>query len=680
MAKSDDLTHLEECANGADPLILSAINTLVNSGASTDIFQKICDVYASSSKKISYFNLGFMTRFLFSCLVDADRLNSAEFELPERRTERLQKKNTFRWALGIHRIENRIGSFKNIYPVDRIRQDISNRCLEKSKEKQGIYSLTVPTGGGKTYASLRYALHHAAFHDLDRVIYIVPYTSIIEQNAIAIRQILEEDGDDFPWVLEHHSNLDPENQTWKHKLSSENWDSPIVLTTMVQFLEACFSGGTRSVRRLHQLANSVLIFDEVQTLPIKCTHIFCNALNYLVDHCNTTAVLCTATQPLLNKLKSPDKGQLDIPKGNELVGAEEVQGLFDELNRVEIHNCVKPKGWSISEIAELAVSELAERKSCLVIVNTKAWAQKLYQKCLSDVDESTLFHLSTNQCPAHRKVLLQEIKTRLVNKLPVLCISTQLIEAGVDISAATVIRFLAGLDSIAQAAGRCNRHGEMKDVDGEQVKGRVFVVNPDSEATGMLADIEVGKSAAERVLREGFTNLVAPEAIDQYFKYYFFERDQDMSYNLEPSRLGRNDTLLNLLSDNVNSPVSYNWRRGEGLAPLLSQAFMEAGKQFKAIDAPTQAVLVPYGDGSRIIAELCGSHREFEASHFYSLLRQAQKYIVNIFPNTWEKLKQAKAVFEIQPGYEVYFLDPQFYSPVVGVSEIPVTRMEPLIQ
>lgn len=678
MNKPGELTHLAECSDAADPILLDLVNRLATSETSTELFGKICDVYAAASSKIGYFNLGFLTRFLFSCLVDADRLNSAEFELPERQAERLARKNSFSWEQGIDRIEKRIKSFKNIFPVDSIRQNISNRCLEKSKEKQGIYTLTVPTGGGKTYASLRYALHHAALHKLSRIIYIVPYTSIIDQNAIAIREVLEEEGDEFPWVLEHHSNLEPEQQTWKHKLASENWDSPIILTTMVQFLEACFAGGTRSVRRLHQLANSVLIFDEIQTLPIKCTHIFCNALNYLVDHCGTTAVLCTATQPLLNKLNSPEKGQLDIPEGNELAGAEEVDILFDELNRVDIHNCFKAEGWSVSAISELATGELAERGSCLVIVNTKAWAQKLYQLCLENVDGAALFHLSTNQCPAHRKALLEEIKARLKSKLPVLCISTQLIEAGVDISAATVIRFLAGLDSVAQAAGRCNRHGELKDVNGEWVKGRVFVVNPDLETTGMLEDIEVGKRSAERVLREGFSNLVAPDAIRQYFKYYFFDRSKDMSYEVDASKLGRSDTLLNLLSDNDRSPVSYKDRVGRGRAPLLSQAFMEAGKQFKAIDAPTQAIIVPYDDGKRIIGELSGGDRDMHASHFYPLLRQAQKYSVNVFPNTWEKLKQANGVFEIQPGYGVYFLGQQFYDEHYGLNEAG-GLLEPLI-
>ena len=217
----------------------------------------------------------------------------------------------------------------------------------------------MPTGGGKTFASMQYALRHAHKYKLDRIIYIIPYTSIIEQNAQAIREMIEAKSDEFPWVLEHHSNLEPERQTWRDKLIAENWDAPIVFTTMVQFLDVLFSGGTRGARRMHQLAKSVLIFDEIQTLPINCVHLFCNAINFLVSHTKTTALLCTATQPLLNKLRSPDKGQLEIPKGNELV--KDVTELFQQLKRVVINNKVRPEGWSESELADWRLPSLSKR-------------------------------------------------------------------------------------------------------------------------------------------------------------------------------------------------------------------------------------------------------------------------------------------------------------------------------
>jgi len=182
----------------------------------------------------------------------------------------------------------------------------------------GVFTLTVPTGGGKTLASLRFALHHANKHKLDRLIFIIPYTSIIDQNARVVRDILEVDKrDQGKFVLEHHSNLLPELQNWKTKILSENWDAPIIYTTSVQFLETLFSGGTRSARRMHQLARSVIVFDEIQTLPIKTIHLFCNAINFLTTHCHSSVVLCTATQPLLNKVNKK-KGTSGFPRKMKL--------------------------------------------------------------------------------------------------------------------------------------------------------------------------------------------------------------------------------------------------------------------------------------------------------------------------------------------------------------------------
>ncbi len=439
---------------------------------------------------------------------------------------------------------------------------------------------------------------------------------------------------------------------------------------MVQFLETLFDDGTRGVRRLHQLANSVLIFDEIQTLPIKCVHLFCNSLNFLVEHAKTTAVLCTATLPLLNELKSPDKGQLSIPEGNELV--EDIRQLFIDLQRVEIFNRCKVGGWAASEIEELALSEFNEKGSCLVIVNTKDWAQKLYQLCQKHLPKEVLFHLSTNQCAAHRKELLRTIKNRLQAKLPVLCISTQLMEAGVDISFASVIRFLAGLDSIAQAAGRCNRNGDLKDKADHLIKGTVHVLNPDNEAIGVLKDIKEGQEKARRVfseLQEG--NLLSPEKIKRYFQYYFFERANEMSYSLN---VGRNTTMLNLLSEDSCNP---GFQEREGKIPMLQQSFMTAAKAFKAIDAPTQAVIVPYGEGKGLIAELCACAvaKEFDQKTYYCLLRKAQRYSVNVFPNVWEKLRKGEAVYEIQDE-GIFYLDERYYSEEFGLSTSVVAKME----
>jgi CRISPR-associated endonuclease/helicase Cas3 len=477
---------------------------------------------------------------------------------------------------------------------------------------------------------------------------------------------IERVGEDYLWVLEHHSNLEPENQTWHSKQAAENWDAPIVLTTMVQFLESLFSGGTRGVRRLHQLANSVIIFDEIQTLPINCTHLFCNALNFLSTYTKTTAVLCTATQPLLNKLPEEikGKGQLQIPKENELIA--DVGELFEQLKRIEISNKTKAEGWSLDEIAELALSELDSKGNCLVIVNTKAWAQALYLQCAKTVEQDSLFHLSTNQCSAHRSELFNRMRERLNTKLPVLCFSTQLIEAGVDIDFSSVIRFLAGLDSIAQAAGRCNRSGYLN-------TAIVHVVNPTNETIDQLIDIKIGREKTQRVFSEvDGKALLNPEVMALYFNYYFYERADQMAYPLTEKQVGRTDSLLNLLSEN-------NVNIGADTTLHLKQSFMTAGNVFKSIDAPTQSVIVQYKEGKALVTDLCGVAKKFDAARYYACLKQAQKFSVNVFPNVWRKLQDKDAVIEIHPGEGVYYLDERYYSPEFGLSIEPVGKVEALI-
>lgn len=660
--KSDDETHLQECQQNASEIYTQYLKSHLNKDLVDEFigqFKQVIDKQNHSC--ISAFNKGFLVKFLFSCLIDADRINSADFEMPESAERRFKKPA---WDIAIQRLEKKLNEFKSKSqkdPVSPIREKISDDCFQRATEFQGLYSLTVPTGGGKTYASLRYALHHAKHHELERIIYIIPYTSIIEQNAQAIRNVIEHKTDEMPWVLEHHSNLEPEHQTWHNKIASENWDSPIVLTTMVQFLEVLFASGTSRTRRLHQLANAVLIFDEIQTLPVKTTHLFCNALNFLTDYCGTTALLCTATQPLLNRLKRSDRGQLNLLVENELIS--DVSQLFEDLKRVEVKNLCKTPGWTEVEISDLAYKQFEDLGSCLVIVNTKDWASKLYQSLQSRVDSKALFILSTNLCPAHRKAIFIEMKQRLNDDLPVLCISTQLIEAGVDVDFASVIRFLAGLDSIAQAAGRCNRNGKRE-------LSAVYVVNPDEEKIDLLHDIKVGRDKARLVLDSGVQDILSPKAMSLYFEHYFYqpEREKLMVF---PLKHDPEENILNLLSSNVNIPVS-------GLNnpnyPFLKQSFMTAADEFEAIDSPTKAVIVPYGEGAAVIAELCRIEKKFDLKAYKKALKQAQQFSVNVFPNVWRRLVDMQAIVEIQ-GEGIYYLKDEHYSKEFGLSETVVSTM-----
>ena len=682
--KDDSLTHLSECLQNADESVLRQAEGLADKALLVQMLAPLKAVLmlpeAQAGHQIKEFYLGCFTRFLFSCLIDADRINSADFEREnQKKIRRLQEKPD--WQAAIAKLEAKLAQFERRYPIDEIRRQIADDCLQRAADAQGIYTLTVPTGGGKTLASLRHALHHAQTHGLERIIYIIPYTSIIDQNAEAVRDIL---GDE--WVLEHHSNLDPEKQTWQNKLLSENWNKPIVFTTMVQFLDAWFGGGTRGARHIHPMANSVLIFDEIQTLPVKCVHLFCNALNWLVQFGGSSAVLCTATQPLLSACgvdEFPEdkralvkaRGLLQLASNAEIMGKNQaLDKLFADLSRVEIKFNEKAGGWSVDDAGAFLLTQFQTALSCLFIVNTKKWAKALYQYCQQqNVPSEALFHLSTNQCAAHRKALFARMKQRLEQKLPVVCISTQLIEAGVDISMACVIRALGGLDSIAQAAGRCNRHGE------NAGKGWVWVLNlQEPSLAKVLPDIDAGQQQAERVLREfAGQDILQPKAMRQYFEYYFYQRSDEMAYQINKNG---SDSLLSWLSDNRynqaasdrNGKLKNDVLRGHNLDPLLMHSFKSAGRAFQVIDAPTRAVIVPYGEGKALIAKLCG---EYEPKAFYGYLNQAQRFSVNVFPNVWDKLLKEAAVQQIADT-GIYYLHTSHYIDEYGLSVDEVGLMD----
>lgn len=676
IGKSDDRTHLREAIAKMDKTIEARFRELVSKPELIDGVKKFLRQVAEMEKKrgdeqIVRFKVGLLVRYLFSCLIDADRINSADFEKPHAAKARRHGRYD-EWAHLINRLDMRLSSFVAKNPIDELRLNISQHCRDKAEKGKGIYTLTVPTGGGKTLASLRFALHHAEKYKMDRVIYAIPFTSIIDQNADVVRKILEPDGvESDSVVLEHHSNLMPEEENWKTKMLVENWDASVIYTTNVQMLETLFGAGTRGARRLHQLANAVLVFDEIQTLPVNCIHLFSNAINFLVEHCGATVVLCTATQPLMDMVEQ-SKGALRIPPDNEIM--PDVGELFRQLKRVEVLNQRKPGGWSNEEVATLALEEAEKAKNCLVIVNTKKSAQALFQLCRSQSD-LPIYHLSTNMCPAHRRTILDEIRQRLEAKEPLLCISTQLIEAGVDVDFGAVIRSVAGLDSIAQAAGRCNRNG-IRDV------GHVHVVNLSEERVDMLVDIACGQRVTERLLDEfekepaRFDNdLLGPAAIASYFNYYFAERRGEMDYPVGSKVLGHDDTLLNLLAGNANAAEEFRRCQGTPFNLYLRQSFMAAAKAFKSIDAPTRGVIVPYGSaGKKLIGELCGA---FEVEKQFKLLRRAQQYTVNVFPHQLEKLQNEDALHEIQTGVDILYLaDARYYNEDFGLSLTPEGKME----
>lgn len=674
MNKPEDKTHLKEVLNNIDEDIRRKIEEYVDNES---IVKRLVEILKSLKEEkdnadTMNFKIGLLVRFLFSCLLDADRINTADFELPENKFISNEDKYPD-WDKLIERFNQK--KFHNKNKIDNIRSKISQECYEFSKKSKGLYQLTVPTGGGKTFASLRFALNHAKNHFMDRIIYVIPYTSIIDQNAQEVRKVLDDkDVDGYNLgnvVLEHHSNITPEEESKRQNLLSENWDAPIVFTTQVQFLETLFSSGTRSARRMHRLANAIIIFDEVQTIPVRSVHLFNLAIRFLVNNCGTTAILCTATQPLLNEVE-PVERALSIKPEQRMVS--DVKKVFNELKRVEVKDKRKVDGWSELDIITFIHKELKKSNSVLMIVNTKAAARNIYAH-LRMGNGAEIYHLSTNMCPAHRLNALQAVKYRLNNDQPTVCVSTQLIEAGIDIDFKSVIRYLAGLDSIAQAAGRCNRHGIRK-------QGNVYIINPDNEELGKLEGIKQGKECAERVLNEYKDNplqfdedILSPSLMDRYYLYYFHAKKYKMNYPVtERSIIGRNDNLFSLLSSNTLSINEYQRINGTQPNIPLKHSFQSASLAFRAIDSPTRGVIVPYGEaGKQIINELCAA---FDFGEQYKLLKKAQRYTVNLFPETFENLIKQNAIFEVQQGTDIYYLDNQYYSDEIGLSKEIVNEME----
>jgi CRISPR-associated endonuclease/helicase Cas3 len=666
MDKADSESHFEEVWRNADASVRERSEQLLQDTqlvkGISDIIIKICQ--ADKNKNLQRFKVGLLTRFLFSCLIDADRTDTADSAKPVPAAFR-QHGQYVQWPVLADLLEKELEKFSGSSVMDNLRKQVSGDCLSASSRPKGIYTLTVPTGGGKTLASLRFALNHAATWGIDRVIYISPYTSIIDQNAAVVRQILEPAGTTFASVvLEHHSNLTPIKQTWKSKVLSDNWDAPVVFTTAVQLLEALFGSRTRGVRRMHQMANAVLIFDEIQTLPVRCVHIFNNAINFLREQCGSSVVLCTATQPLLDQVDK-NKGAIRLSEPSEIMGP------FSMLPRYVTYDRRKMGGWEHAEAAALAIAETERAGSCLVVVNTKREAKYIFKECKA-ASKIPVFHLSTGMCPAHRLDQLETIKARLLDCVPVICVSTQLIEAGVDISFGSAVRALAGLDSIAQTAGRCNRHGG-------PTLGHVHVVNLKGDLPKTLGDIRIAQEAAQRVLDENVTgdrtiDLEDPKLIEQYFGYSFFVHRQQMDYpvSADSEKAERDDTLLSMLGENGLAVRS----RATPPSIYLTQSFMTAANSFQAIDANTQGMIVPYtSEGNTVINDLCAAH---EPEKQFELLRRAQRFTVNVFPNVLRKLQQADAIYEALEGTGILCLRTRYYNSDFGLNEEGTEEMETL--
>lgn len=553
-------------------------------------------------------------RMLFSCLVDADFLDTEEFVEPQRGRLRgaypeLAELHARLDAFVAGRAA-RLEADGPLSPVNRARAEVLRQCREKAGLAPGIFSLSVPTGGGKTLSSLAWALEHARRHGKRRVIYVIPFTSIVEQTADVFRLALGKDA-----VLEHHSSLEPERESVEARLAAENWDAPLVVTTGVQFWESLFAARPGRCRKLHNIADSVVVLDEAQTLPPEFLQPILDAMRGLQAGFGVSFLLCTATQPALESQRTMDWKFDGLTDVREIV--DDPASLHTRLRRVDLHvpaDLRTPVGW------ETVAAEMAAEHAALCIVNRRDDARDLFHLLPPD----SRIHLSALMCGKHRSRTIRRIRQLLRNGRRVHVVSTQLVEAGVDLDFPVVFRAMAGLDSIAQAAGRCNREGRLE-------RGQTVVFVPPRPAPpGLLRQAEDG---GRRSLEERAGDPLSPERFRAYFRELYWKHGP---------RLDRH-----------------------GILPLLDHhgtleiRFRTAAERFRLIDDAQLPVVVRYRNHTLL-------RRLRYAPVNRELFRRLQRFVVSIPVYLHQRLRASGEIEEWQPGVWVQAFD-DAYNPNLGL-------------
>ncbi|WP_319578473.1 CRISPR-associated helicase Cas3' [uncultured Methanospirillum sp.] len=563
------------------------------------------------------FSISFFIRMLYSCLVDADSLDTESFSKPDSSHIRTNYDSfTILSDLFSQYDASMAGDSKKTV-INQYRKMIRDQCLERAVLSPGFFSLTVPTGGGKTLSSMAFALKHLEKNNLKRIFYVIPYTSIIEQNAQIFKNIFGEKN-----VLEHHSNFSPSREDdddfevknrW-YKMITENWDIPITVTTNVQFFESLFANKRSRCRKLHNLSKSVIILDEAQMLPTEYLKPSLQALSELVTNYGSTIVLCTATQPKIGGL---------LDKNLKVTEIMESPGeLYDHFKRVHINH-----------LGELSDQELTPRlEQCsqvLCIVNTRKHAQLLFD---SFSDKDPVFHLSAKMCPVHRSEILKKIRTRLAEGKECRVISTQLIEAGVDVDFPVVYRAMAGVDSIAQAAGRCNREGKLP-------TGEVFLFNS-TEKHGKPTSWQKKLAEIGGMVLESYDDPLSLPAIEEYFgKLYFYEGD----YGLDQKG------ILALLEENTKE---------------LAFPFEDVSDAFQLIEENTKDVIIPF---DKTAEDAIKQMREtgFPGEN----ARKLQGYTVRVYTPEYCELEENGSIETLGERFHI-LVNPRLYSEKTGLVRV----------
>lgn len=559
------------------------------------------------------FLAGLLVRLLTSAVIEGDRRDTAEFMehvvYPPPADQEL-------WQILLDRTEEKIRGFPGTTSINRARRTISDTCRAAADRESGIYRLNVPTGGGKTLASLRYALAHAARYEKRRIIFVSPLLSILDQNSRVIRDMLENDA----VVLEHHSNvvIEPEDteDAARQALLTDSWSSPVIITTLVQLLNTMFDGKTSCIRRFHALTNAVIVIDEVQTVPDKLLTLFHLTISFLAQLMGTTVVLCSATQPFDQAVSHPIRAAV-----GEIVPYDEQ--LWNIFRRTRLENAGSRR---LDEIPALAREILEKNDSLLIVCNKKDQAQTILQ--LMKDGAYDLFHLSASMCMAHRKAVLDRLYASLEEtRRKTVCVSTQVIEAGVDISFGAVIRLAAGMDSVVQSAGRCNRNGE------SDTPGSVYIVQIADENLSRLPDIHLAKQATlqlqalyEQAPQRYGNDLASSEAVKEYY-HQLFTMQQLRGNDYHDGPLKDMPTLYSLLSENTR------WlpEREQAMSFSLSQGFASAGAAFSVFDDDTTDVIVPYREGSEIIGDLLSERAKYDTAYVRQCLERAKGYTISIY-------------------------------------------------
>lgn len=575
------------------------------------------------------FSIAFFTRMLFSCLVDADRTATEAFCDAPKHAERTRAKPdvaTLRDA--VDQSIDQLSANAEPTPVNQIRAQVLSDCRATALAAPGLFSLDVPTGGGKTLASLSFALRHAATNGLRRVVVAIPFTSIIEQTAEICRKSLGPHAE--LGLIEHHSNIEPKRDTRANKLAAENWDAPLIVTTNVQLFESLFASATTPCRKLHRLANSVIVLDEAQTIPVDLLAPTLRALRELIERYGCSVVLCTATQPALVRREREFEIGLSSPKS--IISPE--RSLHTRLKRVEV-----------TQLGKLAddelVTRLAVERSVLCIVNTRPHASKLFESLINSADnKESCFHLSTFMCAQHRRDVLAKIRHRLKANEPCRVISTQLIEAGVDVDFPIVYRAPAGFDSIAQAAGRCNREGALTR-EGQPVLGNVYLFDTESPPPiGLLRDA----ASDTRELLERFRNPLLPEAIEAFFRQFYW--DQGLKHQWDKPK------VMEALHDELTKPNELQFR------------FREAARLYRLINDEGYQILVPYDKKARHLIDWLRSGKGVD----YQMLRDAQRYLITVRENVFKQLVFQGLICEHDLAGLCLLMNKSAYSDTRGLS------------